>query len=331
MLKYILRRSVTAIFVLLAISIVSFAIIKLRPGDYATTYQQYLVARGVEYETAVRQANQFRAQYGLDRPASEQYFYWIKGIVTQGKFGYSLAYGKEVGDLIAARLPYTLLIALLCHAISTFVGVGLGIFVATRKYGFWDNVTAVLAFLFTSVPRFSIAIIIMFVMVIVLHQPNMMSLYSPKYVFAPWSLGRVIDLMKHIWPILVIAGLGGVARNLRVMRGNLLDVLGAQYVQTARAKGLKESRVILKHAVPNALHTILAYQGQAIPYMFQGELEAAVVLGLPTLAPMFYQALTTQDIYVSGSFLLIYAALIIGGNLITDFALAILDPRIRYS
>jgi peptide/nickel transport system permease protein len=331
MLKYIFRRVVTSLLVLFGISLVSFLIIKLRPGDYASTYQSYLIARGTDYETALRQAQQYRVQYGLDKPAPEQFVTWMVGIVTQGKFGYSFVYGKEVGDLIVERLPYTLLLALMCHAISTFVGAGLGIFVATRKYGFWDNFTAVTAFLFTSIPRFSIAIIIMFVMVIVLHQPNMLSLYSPEYVFAPWSLGRVIDLMKHIWPVLVIAGLGGVARNLRVVRGNLLDVLGAQYVQTARAKGLRESAVILKHAVPNALHTLLAYQGQAIPYMFQGELEAAVVLGLPTLAPMFYQALTTQDIYVSGSFLLMYGALIIAGNLIADISLAVLDPRIRYS
>ena len=141
----------------------------------------------------------------------------------------------------------------------------------------------------------------------------------------------MVDLFKHIWPVLIIAGLGGVARNMRVMRGNLLDVLGAQYVQTARAKGLRESTVIMKHAVPNALHTIIAYQGTALPYMFSGELEAAIILGLPTLAPLFYEALVNQDIYVSGSLLLIYGALILMGNLLSDIFLAALDPRIRYS
>jgi len=139
------------------------------------------------------------------------------------------------------------------------------------------------------------------------------------------------DLLRHIWPALVIAGLGGVARNMRVMRANLLDVLGAQYVQTARSKGLKESVVINKHAVPNALHTIIAYQGTALPYMLSGELEVAIILGYPTLAPLFYESLVNQDTYISGSLLLIYGALILLGNLLSDIFLAILDPRIRYS
>jgi len=150
-------------------------------------------------------------------------------------------------------------------------------------------------------------------------------------VVAPWTWGRVVDMFKHVWPVLVIAGLGGVARNMRVMRGNLLDVLGAQYVQTARSKGLRESRVMMKHAVPNALHTIVAYQGTVLPYMMAGELEAAIVLGLPTMGPLFYESLVNQDIYISGSLLLIYGALILIGNLLADIFLAVLDPRIRYS
>lgn len=331
MINYIFRRIVTALFMMVGIGIVSFIVIKLPPGDYASTYQSYLLARGSSQEDAARAAKLLRVQYGLDQPASTQFITWIKGIVTEGKFGYSFAYGKDVGQLIAERIPYTLLLALLCHLISTVVGVGLGIFVATRKYGFWDNLTAILAFVFTSVPRFSLAIIILFLLVFSLHQPSLLSFFSPQFVFAPWSFPKIIDLFKHIWPALLIAGLGGVARNMRVMRANLLDVLGAQYVQTARSKGLKERIVILKHAVPNALHTIVAYQGTALPYMFTGELEVAIILGYPTLAPLFYESLVNQDIYISGSLLLIYGALILLGNLLSDIFLAVLDPRIRYS
>jgi peptide/nickel transport system permease protein len=138
-------------------------------------------------------------------------------------------------------------------------------------------------------------------------------------------------MLRHIWPVLVIAGLGGVARNMRVMRGNLLDVLGAQYVQTARSKGLRERKVIVKHAVPNALHTIVAYQGTVLPYMMAGELEVAIVLGLPTMGPLFYESLVNQDIYVSGSLLLMYGVLILVGGLLADIFLSILDPRIRFS
>jgi alpha-galactoside transport system permease protein len=329
--SYILRRLIIALFMLIGIGFVSFLVIKLPPGDYASRYEGYLLARGTSQEEADRAAQLMREYYGLDKPALEQFVLWGKGIITEGKFGYSFAYGKDVGELIAERIPYTLILAILCHAISTFVGVGLGIFVAPRKYGFWDNLWAILSFIFTSIPRFSIAIIILYIVVIDLKLPSLSSFFSPQYVFAPWSLDKTIDMFKHIWPVLIIAGLGGVARNMRVMRGNLLDVLGAQYVQTARSKGLKERTVIVKHAVPNALHTIVAYQGTALPYMLGGELEAAIVLGLPTLAPLFYESLVNQDIYISGSLLLIYGALTLLGNLLADISLSILDPRIRYS
>lgn len=331
MLSYILRRTVIALFMLIGIGIVSFVIIKLPPGDFASRYRQYLIDRGTAETEADKAAQIMREQYGLDKPVAEQFFVWIKGIVTEGKFGYSFAYRKDVGVLIADRLPKTLLLAILCHLISTVVGVGLGIFVAPRKYGFWDNFWAVVAFIFTSVPRFSIAVIMLYVLVITLKQPSISSFFSPEYVIAPWSWGRVLDMLRHIWPALVIAGLGGVARNMRVMRGNLLDVLNSQYVTTARSKGLRESKVIMKHAVPNALHTIVAFQGTVLPYMMQGELEAAIVLGLPTMGPLFYESLVNQDIYISGSLLLMYGALILIGNLIADMFLAVLDPRIRYS
>lgn len=331
MLNYIIRRIVIAFFLLIGIGIVSFIVIKLPPGDFASRYQQYLLDRGSPMEEAQRAAQNMREQMGLDQPMSVQFFTWVKGMVTEGKFGYSFAYRKDVGELVAERLPKTLLLALLCHFISTVIGVGLGIFVAPRKYGFWDNLWSVLSFLFTSIPRFSIAIIIMYLVVIVFKGPSLSSFFSPEYVIAPWSWDRIVDMFKHIWPVLIIAGLGGVARNLRVMRANLLDVLSVQYVQTARAKGLKESTVIMKHAVPNALHTIVAYQGTVLPYMMQGELEAAIVLGLPTMGPLFYESLVNQDIYISGSLLLLYGGMILAGNLLADIFLAVLDPRIRYS
>lgn len=331
MVNYIIRRLVVAFFLLIGIGAVSFIVIKLPPGDFASRYQQFLITRGSTSEEAQRAADIVREQYDLDKPVGEQFFLWVKGIVTEGKFGYSFAYRKDVGELIAERLPKTLIIAILAHLISTVVGVGLGIFLAPRKYGFWDNLGAVVAFLFTSVPRFTIAIIVLYVLVIELKQPSISNFFSTQYVNAPWSIEKVIDMLQHIWPVLVIAGLGGVARNMRVMRGNLLDVLGAQYVQTARAKGLRERVVLVKHAVPNALHTIVAYQGTVLPYMMQGELEVSIILGLPTMGPLFYDSLVNQDIYISGSLLLMYGFLILMGNLLADIFLSVLDPRIRYS
>jgi peptide/nickel transport system permease protein len=331
MVNYILRRLLIGAFLLVGIALVSFIVIKLPPGDFASRYKQQLIDRGTTEVEAERQAQIVREQYDLDRPLLTQFFLWGQGIITEGKFGFSLAYRRDVGELIAERLPRTLLIAVLAHLISTVIGIGLGIFVAPRKYGFWDNILAVMAFLFTSVPRFAIAIIFLYVLVIEMGQPSISNFHSPRYVAAPWSVDKVLDMFRHIWPVLVIAGLGGVAYNMRVMRGNLLDVLGAQYVQTARSKGLRERRVLMRHAVPNALHTIVAYQGAVLPYMVAGELEVAIVLGLPTMGPLFYDSLVNQDIYISGSLLLIYGSLIVIGAVLADILLSVLDPRIRYA
>jgi len=249
----------------------------------------------------------------------------------RGEFGFSFSYRKDVGELIAQRLPRTIGIALAAHAISSLVGIALGIYVANRQYSLSDNAAATFAFIATSVPRFSLALIFLYLLVFALGQEHVSSMFSPQYRQAPWSIEKALDLVKHIWPVVFIAGFGGVARNLRVMRGNLLDVLNQQYVTTARSKGLHERRVMNRHAVPNALHPIIAYQGTAVPYMLQGELEAAIVFGLPTIAPMFAEALLKQDIYISGSVMLLYGILLILGNFIADMALGILDPRISYS
>ena len=332
MVNYILRRLVMAVFVLIMISLVSFIVIQLPPGDFAQNYKQQLINRsGMDPEEAEAAAQLFRERYGLDDPLPVQYFNWVWGIVTEGNFGYSMSYSRDVGELIAERLPRTLLLALLAHLTSTVVGVTVGIFVAPRQYSVSDNVAAFFAFLFTSVPRFWIALVIVYLLVFTFGQQHVSSFFSPKYALAPWSWAKLWDFIKHIWPVIVIAGLGGVARNMRVMRGNLLDVLNAQYVTTARAKGLRESSVMMKHAVPNALHPIIMYQGMVLPYMVQGEMQAAVVLSIPTISPMFYDSLIFQDIYVTGSILLMYGVLLVAGNLLADIFLAMLDPRIRYT
>ncbi len=331
MLNYIIRRLIVAFFMLIGVGLVSFIVIKLPPGDFATRYEGYLIAQGMPQGDAERLAQAVRVEYGLDKPAVVQFYVWIKDIFTKGEFGYSFAYRKDVGSLIAERAPKTIFLALLCHLTSTIIGVGVGIFVAPRKYGFWDNLSAILSFLLTSIPRFSLALIVLYILVWDFQWSPIVAFYSPQYVFAPWSWAKVVDMFAHIWPVIAIAGLGGVARNLRVMRGNLLDVLGAQFVTTARSKGLKEAAVMLKHAVPNALHPIVAYQGTALPYMMQGELEVAIILGLPTMGPLFYESLQNQDIYISGSLLMMYGVLIVIGNLLADLSLAVLDPRIRYS
>jgi len=332
MISYILRRLLLSIPLLLGISIVSFAIIQLPPGDFATTYQNFLINQAnMSPVDAEKAANEYRKIYGLDRPVYEQYLNWIKGIVTEGKFGYSFAYKQDVGQLIAERLPRTLFLALSAHLISTIFGIVIGIYSATHKYSIGDYAATVFAFIGTAAPRFFLAILAVYFLVIELKSPYVNRFVSPEYSFAPLSWAKFVDILKYSWPVIVIAGFGGIARNMRVMRGNLLDVLNMQYVTTARSKGLREDVVINKHAVPNALHPIIMYQGTVLPYMLQGELEAAIVLNMPSLAPMFYSSLVNQDIYVSGGFLLIYSVLLVLGNLIADVVLALVDPRIRLS
>ena len=330
MAAFILRRLAASIPVVIAISMVSFAIIQLPPGDFADRYKQSLIEQGgVTASEAQKMADVLRRRYGLDQPIPVQYLNWIKGIVTQGRFGFSFAYKKDVGELIAERLPRTFLLALAAHVVSTFLGVSIGIYAATHQYRLGDNIATLVAFMGTAVPRFFLALIVVYWMIFVMEQQHVRSFFSPHFVLAPWSVAKAIDLLAHIWPVILIAGIGGLARNMRVMRGNLLDVLNAQYVTTARAKGLQEGRVTLKHAVPNALHPLIMYQGLALPYMIQGELEAAIVLGLPTVGPMFYDSLIQQDIYVSGSFLLMLSVVLVVGNLMADVGQALLDPRIR--
>ena len=330
MINYILRRVLISIPLLIGITIVSFTIIQLPPGDFASAYQTYLVNQAnLPAAEAEKAANEYRKTYGLDRPIYEQYLLWVKGIVFEGKFGYSFAYKQDVGELIAERLPRTLFLAASAHLISTILGIVIGIYSATHKYRLGDNLATVFAFIGTAAPRFFLAIVIVYLLVIKWRVPYVNRFVSPIYAFAPMSWAKFVDILRYTWPVIAIAGFGGIARNMRVMRGNLLDVLNAQYVTTARSKGLRESLVIYKHAVPNALHPIIMYQGTVLPYMIQGELEAAIVLNMPSLAPMFYSSLVNQDIYVSGGFLLIYSVLLIAGNLIADVLLALVDPRIK--
>lgn len=332
MLNYILRRLAISVILLIGISAISFFIIQLPPGDFATTYKTFLIQTAhLTEEKAEEMTKMVRVQYGLDQPVYVQYLNWVKGIVTEGKFGFSFAYRRDAGEIILDRLPKTLMLAILAHAISTFVGLLMGIYVAPRQYGWADNILSFFAFILTSVPRFFIALVIMYMLVFVFDQHHVTSFFSPQYAVAPWSWAKFVDLVKHIWPVILIAGLGGVARNMRVMRANLLDVLNAQYVTTARSKGLTERRVMNRHAVPNAMHPIIGYQGTVLPYLIEGELEAAIVMGIPSLGPILITALRSQDIYLSSGALLMTAALIILGNLLADLFLGVLDPRIRYS
>lgn len=332
MVRYLVHRLISSVLILFVITVVAFIIIQLPEGDFAEVYKLELIGLGGLSEAdAEEAANKLRDKYGLRDPLPVQYFKWISAIVLHGDFGWSFTQRVDVSSLLAQRLPRTIAIALAAHAISSLVGIFVGIYIANRQYSLADNLAATFAFLATSVPRFSLALIVVYFLAFGLGWEHVSALQSPEFRYADWSIEKAIDLLKHVGPVILIAGLGGVARNMRVMRGNLLDVLNQQYVTTARSKGLEERKVINRHAVPNALHPIIAYQGTVLPYMFQGELEAAIVFGIPTMAPMFVESLQTQDVYLSSSIMLLYGILLIAGNFIADMALGVLDPRISFS
>jgi len=331
LISYVIRRSILAIPMLLLVSLIAFFILTLPPGDYMTSYQNQLTSQaGLTTAEAEEMANEMRQKYGLDQPFLIQYYNWIKNIVTNGDFGYSFFYSKSVSAVIWSRMGYTLLIAGLCHFISVFVGVIIGIFSATHKYSFADYIFTVLAFLGVSIPAFFLAIFMMYIFSFELGM-GVGGLFSDEYIMAPWSLAKVWDLIKHLWLPVIIVGFAGTARNMRVMRSNLLDVLGLQYIQTAKAKGLKNKTVVYKHAVKNAIKPIVMSMGSALPFLITGEMITSIVLDLPTTGPAFYNALVNQDMYLAGSFLMMIAVILVIGNLLADIALAWVDPRVRYN
>lgn len=330
MLRYLAGRILAAIPVLFVLSIVTFTIIKAPPGDYGEFIRSQLMNQGgASAAVAEEQAAIYRKQHGLDRPVLVQYVNWITGIVTRGDFGPSFFYNKPVADVVAERLPRTLALALVCHVLASLIGITFGIIAATRQYSWIDSTLSFVSFLGTTVPRFLIAIVIVYILAFRLNVQEIGSFFSPQFGGAPWSWAKFVDLVKHIWPVVAIATFGGLAYNMRVMRANLLDTLNAQYVETARAKGLSEGAVILRHAVPNALHPLVMYQGVVLPYMLTGEIEVAIVFSLATVGPAIVHAMAVGDVYVSATFMMVLAATLIVGNIIADMLLALLDPRVR--
>ncbi|MBK1794362.1 ABC transporter permease [Devosia sp. WQ 349] len=326
MLRFLMMRILGAIPLLLLLSIVTFAIIQAPPGDYADYIKSMLINQGgVRPDLAEAQAEIYREANGLNDPIVVQYFRWITGIITRFDFGHSLYYNKPVGNVIAERLPPTIAIALVCHILASL----LGIIAATRQYSWTDTFLGIISFLGMTVPRFLMAIIILYVLVFKLNVSEVGMFFSARYGGAPWSWDKFVNLVQHVWPVIFVATFGGLAYNMRVMRGNLLDVLNAQYVETARAKGLSEGAVIMKHAVPNALHPLIAYQGVALPYMLTGEIEVAIVFGLATVGPAIVGSMGVGDVFVTASFMLVVATTLIIGNIISDLLLVALDPRVR--
>jgi peptide/nickel transport system permease protein len=337
MLRFLVTRILQSVPVLMVMSIITFTIIQAPPGDYGDFIRTNMMVQGnASPEAATAAAEAYREANGLNDPMIVQYGRWVWGIVAHGDFGMSYAYNKPVSEVVMQRLPATIAIALTCHLLASFLGISFGILAAVKQYTWVDTVLSFVSFLGMTVPRFLLALIILYILAYKLNVQEIGSFYSSKFGGQPYWLGfldfnwaKLGNLLQHIWPVILVATIGGLAYNMRVMRANLLDTLNAQYVETARAKGLGEGAVILRHAVPNALHPLIAYQGVVLPYMLTGEIEVAIVFGLATIGPAIVGSMAIGDVYVTATLLLVLGATLIIGNIIADLLLALLDPRIR--
>jgi len=330
MVGYLVKRVLYSVPLLLFIMFISFVVITLPPGDYMSAMQNRLTqAGGLSVAEARQVADQLREMYGLDKPFFAQFGKWFCGIF-RGDFGYSFRYRKPVFDMIWSRLGWTVLIAVCAMCFSVVGGVIPGIYSATHQYSFGDNVLTIFSFLGLSIPNFFLALATIYFLIFYTGVSSIGGLFSIEMVLRPWSWAKLLDLMSHLWLPILVVGVAGTARNMRVIRANLLDVLGQQYVQVARAKGLKERVVIYKHALRNALQPLVMSIGMSLPWLIQGEMATSIVLGVPTTGAMFLLALQDQDMYLAGSFLLVLAVITVIGNLLADITLAWVDPRIRY-
>jgi len=321
-----MRRLLIMIPTLLIISVITFAVIQLPPGDYLTTYLANLADTGEVADQAVIES--LRRQYGLDKPLHVQYFIWISGFV-RGDFGQSFSTNKPVNELIWERLALTITISFVTLVLTWIIAIPIGIFSAVRQYTVFDYVFTFLGFVGMSVPGFLLALVLMSVSYTYLGTtPG--GLFSEEYIEAAWSIAKVGDLCKHLWVPVVILSVAGTAGLIRQVRANLLDQLEMPYVVTARSKGLAELRLLLKYPVRVAVNPIVSTLGWMLPGLFSGSVIVAMVLNLPTVGPLLLRALMDQDMFLAGSIIMILSTLTVIGTLISDILLAWVDPRIRF-
>jgi peptide/nickel transport system permease protein len=326
MLGFLYRRILYMIPTVIMVSIVTFIIIQLPPGDYLDTLAAELSDSG-GLDSGTMQA--LRDQYGLGQPIYVQYWKWITGILFEGNFGLSFEKNLPVGDLIWDKLGWTFAISLLTLVFIWIIALPIGIYSAVRKYSVGDYAATLFGFIGLAVPNFLLALVMMYLAFKYFGQ-SVGGLYSPEFVDAPWSGAKLYDLLKHIWMPIVVVGTSGAAALIRIMRANLLDELYRPYVVTARAKGMSEFQLLMKYPVRVALNPFISTIGWILPSLVSGEIIVAVVMNLPTTGPMLLRALLVQDMYLAGSLILIVSLLTVLGTLISDLLLAWIDPRIRY-
>jgi peptide/nickel transport system permease protein len=326
MLAYLVRRLLLAVLTMWAVSVLSFTVIQLPPGDYITSYIAQMSSSGSS--VSLEEADALRTQYGLDKPMYIQYVRWMT-MVLQGNFGMAMEYGRPVSDVIGDRLALTMVVSIAAIILTWVLALHIWIYSAVRQYSIGDYVATSIGFIGLAVPSFMLALLLMY-LGFRFFGANVGGLFSEELADAPWSTAKVWDLCKHLPLPAVILGLAGTAQLVRIMRANLLDELRKPYVVTARARGLPERRVILKYPVRVALNPFASTIGYLLPYVVSGSIIVSLVLGLPTVGPLLLKALVAQDMFLAGTIVLLLGLMTVIGTFLSDLLLMWIDPRIRF-
>ncbi len=324
--KFIVRKLCIMFITVMLISIAVFYIITLPPGDFLTRYIGRLTAAG-ESVDPVMIAN-LREQYALDQPFFVQYWRWMSNILFHGDFGYSFTLSMPVTTIIKAYIVPTMALSLVTMLFTYLISIPIGIYSAVKQYSVGDYLFTTVAFLGQAIPNFLLAILLMFLS-FKLTGDTMLGLFSPGMQNAPWSWAKVVDLLKHcVIPVIVI-GTGNTCGLMRTMRSQMLDELSKNYVMTAKAKGMKAKWIRYKYCVRAAVNPIASSIGWSLVGIFTGTTITAIVLNLPSMGTVMYNALLDQDMYLAGSWLFLMAIVTVIGTFISDILLAWLDPRAR--
>ena len=311
----------------IAITVLSFIIIQAPPGDYLDAYVAQLRALDQIIDDA--EVESLRIRYGLGKPMFVQYFKWIGGLL-RGDLGRSMQWNQPVSRILAERLPWSVLISLVSLLFVYAVAIPIGTTSATHQYSIRDYVFTFFGFIGIAIPNFLFALILLY-LYFVYTGDVVLGLFSPQFQIAPWSLAKFLDMLQHLWMPAVIIGTAGTCGLIRVMRANLLDELQKPYVLVARAKGLTKRRVLYKYPFRIAINPVVSTIGWVLPALVSGEVFVSLVLGLPTIGPVLFQSLLSQDMWLAGSIVFILSVLTVLGTLISDILLAWLDPRIKES
>ena len=325
MLSYMVRRLLIMIPTLLAISALIFVIIQLPPGDFFETMINQIRARGESVD--LQRIEFLKQQYGFDRPMWEQYLVLVWGML-QGDLGYSFEFELPVNEVVGDRLYLTALVSFTTIVFTWMVSFPIGLYSAARQYSWGDYTLTFVGFIGLATPNFLLALVLLYI-ANVMFGTSIGGLMDPEYMDAPWTWGKFVSVLEHLWIPVIVIGTSGTAAMIRRLRANLLDELEKQYVVTARAKGLSPMRVLIKYPFRIAINFFVADIGSMLPSIISGAAVVEIVLSLPTTGPMLLGALQSQDMYLAGSFLMFLAFLTVIGVLVSDLALAMLDPRIR--